>query len=194
MTKDSSISYIHMHQPRLADLHEDFIRPHTSTYTTLALQSPQHLPTSLYNPSAPNQSTGQTVTYGSSGAVPTALIPSYLPIEDIYLAPQYQPLNPEDEDDVVPDQHAAYGIARAMESISGSGRARAAAAGGGAGRDGGHVWRDLGLGELVTRGGVDGVNARARASAAALGSGAVPARRLKGSGALMGGRRTVCLR
>lgn len=126
--------------------------------------------------------------------MPTALIPSYLPIEDIYLAPQYQPLNPEDEDDVVPDQHAAYGIARAMESISGSGRARAAAAGGGAGRDGGHVWRDLGLGELVTRGGVDGVNARARASAAALGSGAVPARRLKGSGALMGGRRTVCLR
>ncbi|RHZ51955.1 hypothetical protein CDV55_104388 [Aspergillus turcosus] len=64
------------------------------------------------------------VTYGSSS--PT-LVPSYLPIEEIYVLPQYQPPNPEDEDDVVPDQHAAFGITRAME------RKREPA------------WRDLGL-------------------------------------------------
>lgn len=47
------------------------------------------------------------------------------------MLPQYQPANPEDEDDVVPDQHAAFGITRAME------RRREA------------VWRDLGLEGLV---------------------------------------------
>lgn len=53
--------------------------------------------------------------------------------EDIYIPPELQPLNPEDEDDVVPDQHAAFGIQRATQGkkdIS---------------------WRDLGLEELARR-------------------------------------------
>lgn len=50
------------------------------------------------------------------------------------MLPQFQPPNPDDEDDVVPDQHAAFGITRAMDRR----------------RDG--VWRDLGLEGLVSGG------------------------------------------
>jgi hypothetical protein len=101
------------------------------------------------------------VTYGSSS--PT-LVPSYLPIEEIYVLPQYQPPNPEDEDDVVPDQHAAFGITRAME------RRREPA------------WRDLGLEGLVAGGGSGG------------GKGKGAKVRVKEAGRSMGGKRTVCLR
>ncbi|KAI9736132.1 MAG: hypothetical protein M1834_001016 [Cirrosporium novae-zelandiae] len=85
-TKDSSRTYIHLPQPRIADLFEEFTRaPH-------------------------------------------------LPDELIYVPPQYQPLNPEDEDDVVPDQHAAFGIQKATQSKKEP------------------AWRDLGLKELVDQG------------------------------------------
>lgn len=57
-----------------------------------------------------------------------------IPPEEIYVPPHHQPPNPEDEDDVVPDQHAAYGIQRATH------RKREPA------------WKDLGLEELVRRG------------------------------------------
>lgn len=57
-----------------------------------------------------------------------------LPAEEISVAPQYQPLNPDDEDDVVPDQHAAFGIQRATQ------KPREPA------------WRDLGLDELMNGG------------------------------------------
>ena len=54
-----------------------------------------------------------------------------LPQESIYVPPQHQPINPDDEDDVVPDQHAAFGIQRATQ------KAREPA------------WRDLGLEGLM---------------------------------------------
>ncbi|KAK5167586.1 uncharacterized protein LTR77_007285 [Saxophila tyrrhenica] len=57
-----------------------------------------------------------------------------LPAEEILVQPQHQPLNPEDEDDVVPDQHAAFGIQRATN------KPREPA------------WRDLGLQSLMTQG------------------------------------------
>lgn len=57
-----------------------------------------------------------------------------LPADDIYVPPQHQPINPEDEDDVVPDQHAAFGIAKATQ------KQREPA------------WRDLGLHELMKKG------------------------------------------
>ncbi|KAK4546322.1 hypothetical protein LTR36_001999 [Oleoguttula mirabilis] len=57
-----------------------------------------------------------------------------LPAEEIYVASQHQPINPDDEDDVVPDQHAAFGIQRATQ------KAREPA------------WRDLGLESLMTGG------------------------------------------
>lgn len=50
------------------------------------------------------------------------------------MPPQHQPLNPEDEDDVVPDQHAAFGIQKATQVK------REAA------------WTDLGLEALLNKG------------------------------------------
>lgn len=52
------------------------------------------------------------------------------------------PVNPEDEDDVVPDMHAAFGINRAL----GQGQE------GGGGQTREPAWRDFGLEELVRRG------------------------------------------
>ncbi|KAF2719785.1 Apc13p-domain-containing protein [Polychaeton citri CBS 116435] len=57
-----------------------------------------------------------------------------LPAEEIYVPQKHQPVNPEDEDDVVPDQHAAFGISRATQ------KAREPA------------WRDHGLEGLMTNG------------------------------------------
>ena len=49
-------------------------------------------------------------------------------------------MNPEDEDDVVPQEHAAYGIIRATGRDG---------QGGGGANGGGRVWRDLGLEVLM---------------------------------------------
>ena len=57
-----------------------------------------------------------------------------LPVDDIYVPPHLQPINPEDEDDVVPDQHAAFGIAKATQKVREP------------------AWKDLGLGELMRKG------------------------------------------
>ncbi|KAJ6037079.1 hypothetical protein N7540_001358 [Penicillium herquei] len=188
MSKDSSATHLHMHHPRLADFFEEFTRPHTST--AASSNNPQ------FSPHTGSQSAANPgATYGSSSP---STIPSFLPIEDIYVQPQYQPPNPEDEDDVVPDQHAAFGITRAMERR----------------RD--PVWRDLGLEALVNGQGHGGnalaVNAGAGGTAggttaggsgpgatlrgtgggaAAVGSAAI---RVRSSGRRMGGRRVVCLR
>ncbi|PLB44336.1 hypothetical protein P170DRAFT_513538 [Aspergillus steynii IBT 23096] len=193
MSKDSSPTNIHMHHPRLADFYEDFTRPHTSSLTSsnpTAITTTTHAPPpgpNNPNPAGPSGGT-TTVTYGSTS--PT-LVPSFLPIEDIYVAAQYQPPNPEDEDDVVPDQHAAFGIARAME------RRREA------------VWRDLGMEELMgASGGVGGRGGGGLAGVGGVGAGAGGANmgvgsgsaagvrvRVKESGRRMGGRREViCLR
>lgn len=50
------------------------------------------------------------------------------------MAPQHQPPNPEDEDDIVPDQHAAFGITRATQAQREV------------------IWRDLGMERLVEGG------------------------------------------
>jgi hypothetical protein len=64
-----------------------------------------------------------------------------LPPDEIYLPPEYQPLNPEDEEDVVPAMHAAFGIQRAA-----------------AARGKGEGWRDLGLEKLLEGKGGEGMN------------------------------------
>jgi hypothetical protein len=189
-----------MHHPRLADYFEDFTRPHTSLYSNLAAAAAQQQHQQHQHPhNNGSNSAAAAVTYGSSGS-PSTMVPSFLPIEDIYVPPQYQPLNPEDEDDVVPDQHAAFGIARAMDATM---RREP-------------VWRDLGLQELVrgaaplAGGGGGGASRSHRgghhvggaaggflssSSSAFSSSGVVaPGWRLKQAGALMGGRRTICLR
>ncbi|KAH8177011.1 apc13p protein [Sarocladium implicatum] len=57
-----------------------------------------------------------------------------LPDDEVYVPPQHQPVNPEDEDDVVPDQHAAFGIQRATQGVKEP------------------AWKDLGLGDLMNKG------------------------------------------
>ncbi|KAK3945779.1 anaphase-promoting complex subunit 13 [Diplogelasinospora grovesii] len=57
-----------------------------------------------------------------------------LPVDDIYVPPHLQPINPEDEDDVVPDQYAAFGIQKATQKSKEP------------------AWKDLGLGELMRQG------------------------------------------
>lgn len=175
-----------MHQPRLADLFEEFTKPHMSTAGISS--SSQH---NLSQSSGAHQSNNpNAVTYGSSPST----IPSFLPIEDIYLQPQYQPPNPEDEDDVIPDQHAAFGIARAMEH-----RQEA-------------VWRDLGLealvngqghggGATVANGGAAGAGgvglgpgATLRGSGGGAASAGSAAVRVRSAGRKMGGRRVITLR
>ncbi|KAK2804288.1 hypothetical protein FQN51_002379 [Onygenales sp. PD_10] len=162
MSKDSSPSHIHFHHPRLADLFEDFNRPHPTTTTNTNNPSSA---SAANNPST-NPSTNTNTTNNNNN---TTNPPSFLPIEDIYVPPQHQPVNPEDEDDVVPDQHAVFGITRAME-----GRREV-------------VWRDLGLEGLMRGVGVGGV-----------GVGGVGGRKGAGAGAGVGvgggGRRVVCLR
>ncbi|KAJ9142690.1 hypothetical protein NKR23_g6952 [Pleurostoma richardsiae] len=57
-----------------------------------------------------------------------------LPDDEVYVPPQHQPINPEDEDDVVPDQHAAFGIQKATQHVREP------------------AWKDLGLAELMRKG------------------------------------------
>ncbi|KAH8166352.1 hypothetical protein CIB48_g1898 [Xylaria polymorpha] len=61
-----------------------------------------------------------------------------LPDDDIYVPPHHQPINPEDEDDVVPDQHAAFGIQKATQ------------------RSKEPAWKDLDLAELMKKGPASG--------------------------------------
>jgi Apc13p protein len=57
-----------------------------------------------------------------------------LPDDEVYVPPHLQPINPEDEDDVVPDQHAAFGITKATQDKKEP------------------AWKDLGLSRLMTQG------------------------------------------
>lgn len=82
-SRDSSLTFLHLHHSHHADLLEDFSR-------------------------------------------------LKLPAEEIYVPPQHQPINPDDEDDIVPDQHAAFGIQRATQKVKEP------------------AWRDLGLDQLMS--------------------------------------------
>ena len=81
-----------------------------------------------------------------------------LPDDEVYVAAQHRPVNPEDEDDVVPDQHAAFGIQRATQ------RGR---------RD--PAWKDLGLADLMRRGPPASGAVKAARAAAPPGPGAAAA-------------------
>lgn len=112
MSRDSSHTYLHMHSASHADLFEDFCRPPSTTTTT---------------------NTSSTTADPSLQTLPG----SFLPFESINLPPHLQPINPEDEDDVVPDMHAAFGIMRALGREGERGVAAEP------------VWRDFQLGGLV---------------------------------------------
>jgi hypothetical protein len=82
--------------------------------------------------------------------------------DEIFLPQAFQPINPEDEDDVVPDQHAAFGIKAAIKKQNEGGEQPR--------------WRDLRLEELV-RGIAEGQ------SNGGAGSGAVGGEGIGGAGA-----------
>ncbi len=85
-----------------------------------------------------------------------------LPADDIYVPPHLQPINPEDEDDVVPDQHAAFGIQKATQKTREP------------------AWKDLGLGELMRKGpggGASGSDGKGGAGGAVGGRTGPPRRR-----------------
>jgi hypothetical protein len=177
MSRDSSATYIHLRSSRLADVFEEFCRPPSSTVfapagstTTQPQQSSGGGGGTTANANANSSSTRGTLADGS-GMV--ALPGHYLPFEEIALPPHLMPINPEDEDDVVPDMHAAFGINRALNQHSvasgvGAASASTVAAAGGVGGSGGAmgsgeptgeashagvmrepIWRDLGLEGLV---------------------------------------------
>ncbi|PGG96419.1 hypothetical protein GX51_07825 [Blastomyces parvus] len=127
-SKDSSPNHVHFHHPRLADLFEDFNRPYTSIFTS---NTGAGTGASASNPTTTTASSMINNPSANPSSTNPATINSFLPVEDIYVPPQHQPVNPEDEDDVVPDQHAVFGITRAMD-------ARREV-----------VWRDLALEELM---------------------------------------------
>ncbi|KAG9791627.1 hypothetical protein KCU88_g948, partial [Aureobasidium melanogenum] len=154
-----------------ADLFEEFCRPPSSTTGFPGLSnSAHHTATNPHHPYAhPHQQ--QQPANGSADAAGMAQLPGhFMPFEEIVLPPHLMPMNPEDEDGVVPDMHAAFGINRALGQnqggggIGGGGGGSGGAAGGvggsgGAVEPGGEAsnagvqrepaWRDLGLTALV---------------------------------------------
>ncbi|ETI21489.1 hypothetical protein G647_07836 [Cladophialophora carrionii CBS 160.54] len=173
MSRDSSATHIHMRSSRLADVFEEFCRPPSSTVfapagstTAQAQQS-----SSGANANANINSNGSRGTL-ADGSGMTAVPGHYLPFEEIALPLHLMPINPEDEDDVVPDMHAAFGINRALNQTSAAPgvmvAGAASAVAGGVGGSGGAmgsgeptgeashagvmrepIWRDLGLDRLM---------------------------------------------
>ncbi|EHY53129.1 hypothetical protein ABEF92_003323 [Exophiala dermatitidis] len=173
MSRDSSATYIHMSASRNADLFEEFCRPPSSTTGFPGLSnSAHHTATNPHHPYAhPHQQ--QQPANGSADAAGMAQLPGhFMPFEEIALPSHLMPMNPEDEDGVVPDMHAAFGINRALGQNQGGGGGGIGGGGGGSGGAAGGVggsggavepggeasnagvqrepaWRDLGLTALV---------------------------------------------
>ncbi|KAI1611077.1 hypothetical protein EDD37DRAFT_363326 [Exophiala viscosa] len=141
MSRDSSATYIHLKSSRLADLFEEFCRPPSATFPP---------PSNAQN--ANTQQNGAGGGSGGDGSGMTQLPGHFLPFEEIQLPPHLMPINPEDEDDVVPDMHAAFGINRALGQNQTNQTRNAGEPGGEASNAGTQrepVWRDLGLESLV---------------------------------------------
>ncbi|KAL2421693.1 hypothetical protein ABEF95_001805 [Exophiala dermatitidis] len=174
-SRDSSATYIHMSASRNADLFEEFCRPPSSTtgFPGLAANSthPQHAGATHHPYAHPQQQQQHPQQAGANGSADAAgmaqLQGHFMPFEEIALPPHLMPMNPEDEDGVVPDMHAAFGINRALGQNQGGGIGGGGGSGGagGVGGSGGAVepggeasnagvqrepaWRDLGLTALV---------------------------------------------
>lgn len=84
----------------------------------------------------------------------------FLPFEEIQLPPHLMPVNPEDEDDVVPDMHAAFGIQRALGGEQTASHQQGVGVEMGTGERSGRgaqqepIWRDLGMERLMYANGV----------------------------------------
>ncbi|KAI4214225.1 MAG: hypothetical protein LQ351_003310 [Letrouitia transgressa] len=129
MAKDSTYNYIHFSAPRIADLFEVST---PSLYPRIVNLSHLHHP----NPSFPSITADPGPLFSSltNAYIQEFTRSPHLPHESIHVPPHLQPPNPEDEDDVVPDQHAAFGITRATQGKREP------------------QWKDLGLEALMKRG------------------------------------------
>ncbi|KIX08499.1 uncharacterized protein Z518_03155 [Rhinocladiella mackenziei CBS 650.93] len=190
ISRDSSATYIHLRSSRLADVFEEFCRPPSSTPFIGPPNASNHQhqgqqPSNVAG-GQPSSTTGGVGT-GIGDSSMTQLPGHFLPFEEIALPPHLMPLNPEDEDDVVPDMHAAFGINRALgqhqtDTGGGAGGQISAVPVGGVGGSGGvtgsaepggeasnagvqrePVWRDLGLEGLVADVRANGIGQRPRA-------------------------------
>ena len=136
MSRDSSPTYIHLRASRHADLFEEFCRPPSSSNNPNSQSNPSNPRDSINaNPNGTNDNSGMIQIPGS-----------FLPYEEIHLPSHLMPVNPEDEDDVVPDMHAAFGIEQAL------GRNGEANGGQGTGVRVEERWRDLGMERLLDGG------------------------------------------
>ncbi|KAK4230391.1 Apc13p protein-domain-containing protein [Podospora fimiseda] len=91
-----------------------------------------------------------------------------LPADDIYVPPHLAPINPEDEDDVVPDQHAAFGITQATQKHKAP------------------AWKDLDLASLMNRGPGNGPHGGNSSATGGRAGASGTARRRRGGGAAPG--------
>ena len=145
MSRDAHATSLHLHAPHHADLFEEFCRPPSTTTAGSQQQQPHSL---SHNTNHANHS----ASADNSGMV--SLPGHFLPYEEIPLPPELMPLNPEDEDGVVPDMHAAFGILRALgpgQSVGGGGAAhqgQGEESRAGAQREEA-AWRDLGMESML---------------------------------------------
>jgi hypothetical protein len=163
MSRDSSATYVHLTSSRLADLFEEFTRPPTSTVfgpSGAATGGAQQTAAAGGVNGPGNANVSGAIAQGAlaDGSGMVAMPGHYLPFEEIALPPHLMPINPEDEDDVVPDMHAAFGINRALNqgAVAAGGAGVVSAGGVNPGGEASHagvarepVWRDLGLEGLV---------------------------------------------
>ncbi|KAI8273840.1 Anaphase-promoting complex subunit 13 [Colletotrichum sp. SAR11_57] len=122
-----------------SSLVEEFYKIKLQWFVDIPPNSADPLAERLTRPPSPNQNKDASHTYVHMHRARDAdlfedFCKDRLPDDEVYVPPQHQPINPEDEDDVVPDQHAAFGITKATQ------RQKEAA------------WKDLGLSGLMNRG------------------------------------------
>ncbi|KAJ0372283.1 hypothetical protein COL154_000003 [Colletotrichum chrysophilum] len=122
-----------------SSLVEEFYKIKLQWFVDIPPNSADPLAERLTRPPSPNQNKDASYTYVHMHRARDAdlfedFCKDRLPDDEVYVPPQHQPINPEDEDDVVPDQHAAFGITKATQ------RQKEAA------------WKDLGLSGLMNRG------------------------------------------
>lgn len=136
MSKDSSFTYVHFHASHHADLFEEFCHPPSSTGNTIGGNG--------------TLNAGRATTATTDPSDPSlAHVPGhFLPFESINLPPHLMPINPEDEDGIVPDMHAAFGINRALGQ-AGAPEASGEQSGRGINARAEDLWRDFGLENLA---------------------------------------------
>ena len=146
MSRDANATYIHLHASHHADLFEEFCHPPSTTNTSNTSNSTSNT-NQAHQPSLATNAALPSSTTDNSGL--TTLPGHFLPFEEIFLPSHLMPVNPEDEDGVVPDMHAAFGINAALGQGGVMGVNHGTGEGSGRGVQREEVWRDLGVEALV---------------------------------------------